>query len=332
MHPELNLPKQGSKKNRSLSIESLLSSAEYDMIKVVAMSSLSVHLLSLVDWRARSPTNAAGDAAESDWLRCVMNRWQRTSMGGTGSQFPSTHWSLILNVRTQDETRRRLATESLIKRYWKPVYCYLRKRGYGNEEAKDLTQDFFCDFFLGAKLLQAADRKVGRFRQLLLTVLKRFISNVERDKKRKKRAPPREILSLSSAQFTDVDLPGSAVTAEQVFYHAWITDLLDQVLGEVREQYCSPDMLKHWKVFQLKVLAPTLQNAQDLSMKQICERCDVATEEQASNMLITVKRRFRSVLRRLLRNLVRSDSEADTEFREILRFLSGDSAGFYVFR
>ena len=294
------------------------------MIKVVALLGLSVYLFSLVRWWACSPTNAA----EPDGLCYIMNRWQRTSMGGTGSQFPSTRWSLILNVRTQDETRRRLVTESLIEGYWKPVYCYLRKRGYRNEEAKDLTQDFFCEFFLGAKLLQAADRKIGRFRQLLLTVLKRFISNVERNKKRKKRAPPRGILSLSSPQFAGVDLPGSAATPEQAFYHAWITDLLDQVLGEVREQYRSPDMLKHWEVFQLKGLAPTLQNAQNLSMKQICERCGVVTEEQAANMLITVKRRFQSVLRRRLRNLVRSDSEADAEFKEKFQFLSGGGAGF----
>lgn len=256
-----------------------------------------------------------------------MNRWQKTSMGGAGSQFPSTHWSLILNARTQDETRRRLAIENLIEGYWKPVYCYLRKRGYENEEAKDLTQDFFCDFFLGAKLLHAADKKIGRFRQLLLTALKRFVRNVERDKKRKKRTPPGGILSLSSPQFTSIDLPGSADTPEQAFYHAWITDLLDQVLSEVREQYNSPNMLNHWRIFQLKVLAPTLQNAQDLSMKQICERCDVASVEQAANMLITVKRRFRSILRRYLRNLVRSDSEAEAEFREVFGFLSKGRAG-----
>ena len=249
-------------------------------------------------------------------------------MGGAGSQFPSTRWSLILNARTQDETRRRLAIENLIEAYWKPVYCYLRKRGYGNEEAKDLTQDFFCEFFLGAKLLQAADKKIGRFRQLLLTALKRFISNVERDKRRKKRAPPRGILSLSSPQFADIDLPGAAVTPEQAFHHAWITDLLDQVIHEVRDQYSSPDMLNHWKIFQLKILAPAWENAQDLSMRQISQRCGVASEAQAANMLITVKRRFRSILRRRLRNLVRSDSEAEAEFREIFSFLSGAGAGF----
>jgi RNA polymerase sigma-70 factor (ECF subfamily) len=249
-------------------------------------------------------------------------------MGGMSSRFPSTHWSLILNVRTQDQTRRRLATESLVEGYWKPVYCYLRKRGYGNEEAKDLTQDFFCECFLGTKLLRAADRKMGRFRQLLLTALKRFISNVERDKKRKKRAPASEILSFSSLQLAGVDLPGSVATPEQAFYHAWIADLLDQVLGEVAEQYRCPATLKHWEVFQLKVLAPALQNAQDLSMKQICERCGVASEVQAANMLVTVKRRFRSVLKRRLRNLVRSDSEAEAEFKEIFGFLSGGGAGF----
>jgi hypothetical protein len=87
-------------------------------------------------------------------------------------------------------------------------------------------------------------------------------------------------------------------------------------------------MVNHWRVFQLKVLAPTLQNAQDLSMKQICERCGVASAEQAANMLIIVKRRFRSILRQYLRKLVRSDSEAEAEFRAIFAFLSGGGTGF----
>lgn len=63
-------------------------------------------------------------------------------------------------------------------------------------------------------------------------------------------------------------------------------------------------------------------------MKQICELCDVPTEVQAANMIITVKRRFRSVLKRRLRNLVQSDSEAEEEFKELFRFLSEDGAGF----
>jgi hypothetical protein len=44
-------------------------------------------------------------------------------------------------------------------------------------------------------------------------------------------------------------------------------------------------------------------------------------------MIVTVKRRFREVLRRRLRDLVGSDSQAETEFQEILRFLSEKGAG-----
>jgi DNA-directed RNA polymerase specialized sigma24 family protein len=158
-------------------------------------------------------------------------------MEQVGSRFPSTHWSLILNARTQDETRRRLATESLIAGYWKPVYCYLRRRGYGNAEAEDLTQGFFCEFFVGAKLLRTADREIGRFRQLLLTALKRFVSNAKRREIREIRKPSGGILSLSSPQLEGVDLPDSAATPDQAFYYAWIMALLDQVLAEVKEQY-----------------------------------------------------------------------------------------------
>ena len=266
------------------------------------------------------------EATGPEGLCGAMNQWEKTRRREGDTRFPSTHWSAILNARTQDQTRRRLATESLIAGYWKPVYCYLRGRGYGNEEAEDLTQDFFCEFFLRAKLLQTADRKIGRFRQLLLTALKRFAGNAERDRKRKKRAPAGGILSFSSPTLAGMDLPEAAAAPEAAFYYAWITDLLDQVLTEVKEQYRSSGMARHWDVFQLKVLAPILENAEDLSLKRICQRCGVTTEGQAANMLITVKRRFRSVLKRRLRNLVRSEAEAEAEFREIFRFLSGDGA------
>ena len=36
-----------------------------------------------------------------------------------------------------------MIVDRLLRRYWKPVYCYLRHKGYSNENAKDLTQGFF---------------------------------------------------------------------------------------------------------------------------------------------------------------------------------------------
>ncbi len=102
-------------------------------------------------------------------------------MGGAGSEARTTRWSVILAARTQDESCRKLALENLADAYWKPIYCYLRRDGQSDATAKDLTQEFFREFFLEGKLLEAADRELGGFRQLLRTALKRFVSNVKRD-------------------------------------------------------------------------------------------------------------------------------------------------------
>ncbi len=62
---------------------------------------------------------------------------------GQGS-FPATRWSLIVAARSAQPEERRRALEVLIAAYWKPVYKYIRLRWEkDNEEAKDLTQDFF---------------------------------------------------------------------------------------------------------------------------------------------------------------------------------------------
>jgi len=248
-------------------------------------------------------------------------------MGGTGSRLPETRWSLILGARTHDQTRRRLAIANITNAYWKPIYCHLRRRGYSNEEAKDLTQEFFCEFVLDGTLLQTADRELGCFRQLLSTALKRFTINVERDKNRKKRAPEGGVVALPSTEAGDFDPPSSEATPEQAFYYAWVTSLLDHALTETKKECCNAGLEVHWQVFYSRVLAPILNDAEETSFKNICQKYCIESESKAGNMIVTVKRRFREVLRRRLRDLVGSDSQAETEFQEILRFLSEKGAG-----
>ncbi len=255
-----------------------------------------------------------------------MSRLDSTSMGGMNSRLRETRWSLILAARTQDDDRRRLAIANLTDYYWKPIYCHLRRHGYANEEAKDLTQEFFYTFILDGALLQAADREIGCFRQLLMTALKRFVSNVERDKKRKKRAPKGGLIPLPSLESGDFDLPSSEATPEQAFYYSWITGLLDYALAETKRQSIDAGMKVHWQLFHRKVLAPILDGAEDMSMTEISRTYRVENETKACNMIVTVKRRFQRVLRQRLRDLVRSDSQVEVEFEEILRFLSENRA------
>ena len=85
-----------------------------------------------------------------------------TDMGGTGGAFLTTHWSLIEDVKKQPDQDRALIG-LLLERYWKPVYCYLRRKGYDNEQAKDLTQGFFNEIVLNLNLFGRAEQSKGVF-------------------------------------------------------------------------------------------------------------------------------------------------------------------------
>jgi len=103
-----------------------------------------------------------------------------TDMGGAGGAFLTTHWSLINGIRSGDEGNLALIG-LLLDRYWKPVYCYLRRKGCDNEQAKDLTQGFFHEVVLSRELAQRAAQCTGRFRSVLLHALNQYLVDQRRE-------------------------------------------------------------------------------------------------------------------------------------------------------
>src|SRR5210317_1439495 len=132
-----------------------------------------------------------------------------TDMGGVGGAFLTTHWSIVENVCSDDEDRNRALIELLLSKYWKPVYCYLRRKGYDNEQAKDLTQGFFHEIVLGRGLIEKADQSKGKFRSFLLLALNRYLINIKEQESAQKRIP-REI-PVPLDQIDPPDLPASLV-------------------------------------------------------------------------------------------------------------------------
>lgn len=243
-------------------------------------------------------------------------------MGGVGSKFNTTQWSRILNAKTKNETRRRMILNNLTETYWKPVYCYLRSKGFDNDAAKDITQDFFLEIILGRDLIQKADRSKGRFRNFLLIALERYVVSTLRYEGRVKRGGRANVIHMEAPDLANLSISDSAPDPNHAFCYAWVSTLLDQVLTEIKEEYCSTKRAGHWEVFHLRVLAPIFENTNAPSYKEICEKHNIVNESKVANMVVTVKRRFRSVLKRNLRDLASSDTEADEEFAEIFRILS----------
>lgn len=243
----------------------------------------------------------------------------QTDMGGAGEVFLTTHWSLIEDIKSKEDKDRALM-DLLLKRYWKPVYCYLHHKGYDNEEAKDLTQGFFHEVVLNRNLVKRAEQCKGRFRSFLLHALNQYLINVRTAEAARKRMPPEKLVQLEMIDSAEEPQAISNSSSQDAYNYAWLSGLLDQILSEVEAKCREDGMETHWNIFHDRVVQSILENVESPSLADICEKYGIEDEKKASNMNITVKRRFQAVLKEYIRNTVTSDAQINEELEEIMRF------------
>ena len=242
-----------------------------------------------------------------------------TEIGGVAGAFLTTHWSLIDQVRSADQ-RDQALIGLLINKYWKPVYCYLRHKGYDNEQAKDLTQGFFHQVVLGRDLFDKADQTRGRFRTFLLVALNRYLVQIQQKQTARKRIPPAKLVPLDHIDLPDVEQAHVALSPEDAFNYAWVSTLLEEVLSEV-EVTCRKHRLRiHWRAFQDRILSPILEGHDSPSLQDICERHGIENPTKASNMIGSVKKIFRSTLQQHVRHSVLSVDDMPDELLQFKRF------------
>jgi hypothetical protein len=230
-----------------------------------------------------------------------------TSMGGSAREFPPTEWTKILTGRQCEAV-----LAELCRKYWKPVYSYLRSIGLGNEQAKDLTQGFFTDKVLGQDLIQKADREKGRFRSFLLRSVHNYAVSALRSNK--------TCASLEVA----ADIGTATDDPEAQFNRAWADELLQEVLNELEQECRSRDKLTHWQVFRAWLVEP--QIAASPAMSELCVKYGVSDPSTAYHMIENIKRRFRAILRARLSRLAGSEDEIEAEIREFIDIFSGGPA------
>ena len=113
---------------------------------------------------------------------------------------------------------------------------------------------------------------------------------------------------------------------DKLFHYVWAVDLLDRVLMEVKKECYSADQGTHWEIFNSKVLVPIIDGSKPPSLMAVCAVHGVDSQGKASNMIVTVKRRFRRVLERHLRKSVQSDQEVGDELNDLVEALSKTGA------
>lgn len=251
-----------------------------------------------------------------------MRSSDRTSMGGSRSTFAVTQWSQMHAFVGLSPDQQKAVLEELVSRYWKPVYCYLRRKRYDNEQAKDLTQGFFHEIVMGRQLIEQADESKGRFRTFLLTALDRYVISVHRRQTASKRRPAQGMTPLDDDTADGIATAAGSVGPEEAFTYAWALELLQDVLAEVERQCARDGKEVHWQLFHLHVVEPIITGQELPSLVQLCSRFNIPTAIKAENMIVTVKRRFQTTMKNRVSQYVASDEEVEQEIRDLMEILS----------
>jgi len=236
--------------------------------------------------------------------------------------FEPTPWTWIQSLRnkpTPEETAKQI--ERLSKRYWSCVYAYLRRCGRDSESARDITQGFFADVILRRGLFRRADKRIGRFRDLLAWHVRCY--NV--DWIRGESAIGRDLIRF------DDELPGvesqlrdySTLSPQEVFDRRWATCTLVEAAQRCEQYFRRTGRSHYWEAYQRRVFHPSLYGTAQPSYRQVCAELGFATTQRVANAIYAVNVKFRHFLREVIGETVGDDDRTTQEEYDALRALLG---------
>ncbi len=225
------------------------------------------------------------------------------------NEFPTTSWTLVVAASDPLGPDCRDALVRLCERYWYPVYAYVRRRGYPEQDAQDLTQDFFVRILEG-RYLDRADPNRGRFRSFLLNSCKFFLADqADRARARKRGAGAILPFEVASGERQYRFEPLDNKTPEHIFERGWALVLLDRVVSCLRDEFVrhgSLDDFEKLKVFLLgQAEIPYAELARDMG----------ATEGGLKVAIHRLRKRYRVLFLREIAETLADPAEVDSEIR-----------------
>src|SRR5215472_8598429 len=163
-------------------------------------------------------------------------QWRAKDTGA--GWFSTTHWSVVLAAGDSAAPGAAEALEKLCRAYWFPLYAYVRKLGYGPDDAQDLTQGFFLRL-LDKHYLGQVDPQKGRFRSFLMVSIRHFLANELDRAKAAKRGGRIDFVAFDDPaveQRYSLEANREA-SPEKVFERRWALAVLDRVLARLRQEF-----------------------------------------------------------------------------------------------
>jgi RNA polymerase sigma-70 factor (ECF subfamily) len=215
---------------------------------------------------------------------------------------------VVLLAGQEASPERAAALEKLCRAYWLPICAFARRKGWNEEDAKDLTQQFFV-LLLQRNDFSGLDAGKGKFRTFLLAAFTHFMANEYDRANALKRGGGQTFISLD--QFPSEQLDGISLADEvspaRIYDLQWARTLLATALRQMKEE-----MLEAGRAAQFEVLKPFLTT-------------NAAAGVEVSSVLVLVHRlrqRYRELVRAEVAQTVSSPTELEEEMRHLFAVLN----------
>jgi RNA polymerase sigma-70 factor (ECF subfamily) len=225
----------------------------------------------------------------------------------------------VLAAREGHDPQSTAALERLCRTYWYPLYAYIRRHGYNEHDAQDLTQGFFAHL-LERDWLDGVAQQKGRFRSFLLASLNYFIAD-ERDRARaQKRGGGRELISLDAQQAEERYRlePADDRSPDKLFEHRWAMAVLDQVLIRLGREFAEMG-----KGGLFERLQPFLVSGEGIRTYAQAAGEAGLSEEAFKKAVQRMRRRYHQLFREEIAHTVASPAEVDEELQHLCAVMAG---------
>lgn len=228
-------------------------------------------------------------------------------------RFDTTQWGLVISARDDASQIAKEALSELCQRYWRPVFAYVRTKGFSEEDAKDLTQEFFCDF-VDRRFLRNVSQEKGLFRSFVIASVDNFIANEWRRRNTLKRGKGKQIFSIDASPSDWVMSIASSreLSPEQIYEQHWALNILDIALQRLESEFSARKASREFSAIR-DVLTGSMDS---LPYREIAEQLD-KTEGAVKVMVHRARKRYGQLLREEVAHTVCSGDDVESEIRHL---------------
>jgi len=229
------------------------------------------------------------------------------------ARFVTTRWTMVAAAGQEDSPDARQALEFLCRRYWFPLYFYLRRQGYDRSRSEDFVQGFFAHL-LEKRGLQKVTPQKHRFRSFLLASLKNFVADQWRRAQTERRGGGKSIMPLEFEQAeTRYSLePSDRLSADRLFDRSWAMTVIGRAMEALGREYAASGKTELFDLLKGHITTEPeagfyARTADHLGMSEGAVR--VATHR--------LRRRLREQIRGEVAETVETDEQVDEEIRDL---------------